>query len=126
MTLVTAIHPKLADNWVRENASPNTNELAAMPARLIKNSGRRPTRSISCIATSVNVILTTPTPTLARIATGAEENPANLKIVGAYWGIIDKRVTVCLEGIRAAPAGGADAYQRRLGPFVVLLDTSVR
>jgi hypothetical protein len=83
MRLAAAIHPLLPDNCGSENARPNTIRLSAIPARLTNKSGRPPTQSISCMATAVKTTLTMPTPTLARIATDAEEKPANLKIVGA-------------------------------------------
>jgi hypothetical protein len=35
------------------------------------------------MATTVKTTLTTPSPTLARIATDEDENPANVRIVGA-------------------------------------------
>ena len=37
---------------------------------------------VECTATTVKATLMTPTPTLARIATDAEDKPASLKIVG--------------------------------------------
>jgi hypothetical protein len=57
---------------------PQNDQLIAIPARLANKSGRRPTRSISPMATIVNATLTTPTPALARIATDAKDKPANL------------------------------------------------
>ncbi len=54
-----------------------------MPASPTSSSTRRPTRSISRIATSVIATLTAPTPAVARMEAEAEDSPAAWKIVGA-------------------------------------------
>lgn len=51
-----------------------------MSAKLIDDRDRRPTRSISYIATTVRATLTTAMPTRARIAEDAKDKPVNWKV----------------------------------------------